>query len=65
MLALTECGYNAYTTTHTATLPEQWAAGAHRAWFMPCYDNDGTTTPHADAEWWKAAMGSSIVIPLQ
>ena len=62
MITLSECGYSEYTDSTVGLLSEQWSAGAHWLWFMPWYDADNSTTPHADQAWWEDAMSQDYVI---
>ena len=62
MITLSECGYSEYTDSTVGLLSEQWNAGARWLWFMPWYDADGSTTPHADQAWWEDAMSQDYVI---
>lgn len=62
MVALSECGANIDAGTTLGLLSEQWNGGAHWLWFMPWYDNDGSTLPHAGQDWWLDAMSQSYVI---
>jgi mannan endo-1,4-beta-mannosidase len=62
MITLSECGYSEYTDSTVGLLSEQWNAGARWLWFMPWYDSDNSTTPHADQTWWEDAMSQDYVI---
>ena len=62
MITLSECGYSEYTDSTVGLLSEQWNAGARWSWFMPWYDADNSTTPHADQAWWEDAMSQDYVI---
>lgn len=62
MVALSECGAYIDTNSKLGLLSEQWEAGAHWLWFMPWYDNDGTTLSHADKDWWLDAMSQPYVL---
>ncbi|MGL4518196.1 MAG: glycosyl hydrolase [Phocaeicola sp.] len=56
MVALTECG-------SVAEMSAQWEVNANWLWFMPWYDNDGSTeNPHASDAWWLDAMSQPYVI---
>ena len=66
MITLSEMG-------SVTNISAQWSAGAKWSYFMPWYDNERTNNPadaafsqtnhqHADANWWKDAMGNSAVI---
>lgn len=62
MITLSECGYSEYTDSTVGLLSEQWNAGTRWLWFMPWYDSDNSTTPHADQTWWEDAMSQDYVI---
>lgn len=65
MIALSECGYSATTSSIVGKISEQWTAGAHWLWFMPWYagvNDDGSPVAHADQAWWQDAMQQSFVI---
>ena len=62
MVTLSECGAYIDTGATLGLLSEQWSAGARWLWFMPWYDNEGSTLSHADKAWWIDAMSQSYVI---
>lgn len=66
MITLSECG-------NVALISEQWAGGAHWAYFMPWYDYERTNDPesaafaqsshqYANADWWTDAMSLDVTI---
>lgn len=62
IVTLGECGYSSDTKSRIAKISEQWEAGAKWSWFMVWYDNEGSTTPHANQEWWQDAMSQPNII---
>lgn len=62
MVALSECGANIDEGSTLGLLSEQWSGGARWLWFMPWYDNVGSTLSHAGQDWWVDAMSQSYVI---
>jgi len=57
LIALSECGVEANSSTATASVYEAWKEGAKWAYFMPWY---GSALP--SDSWWKDAMGQDCVI---
>ena len=62
IVTLGECGYSSDAKSRIAKISEQWEAGAKWSWFMVWYDNEGSTTPHANQEWWQDAMSQPNII---
>lgn len=62
IVTLGECGYSSDAKSRIAKISEQWEAGAKWSWFMIWYDNEGSTTPHANQEWWQDAMSQPNII---